>query len=68
MIFEVIDDVELDIASAEQVQRTARVASSGVVIKGYAFHWFPHFLLVSPEPSPGLSRRITGEGPECIGL
>jgi hypothetical protein len=38
MILEIFDDVELDIACAEKLKRAARVASSGVVKKGYAFH------------------------------
>ena len=38
MIFEIFDDVELDIARAKKLKRAARVASSGIVKKGYPFH------------------------------
>jgi hypothetical protein len=38
MIFQIFDDVELDIARAKKLERAARVASSGIVKKCYAFH------------------------------
>jgi hypothetical protein len=37
-IFEIFDDVELDIARAEKLERASRVTSSGIVKKGYSFH------------------------------
>jgi hypothetical protein len=43
MIFQIFEDVELDIARAEYLDRAARIASSRVVIQSYAFHRFPHF-------------------------
>jgi hypothetical protein len=38
MIFQIFDDVELDIARAKYLERAARAPSSGVVQKCYAFH------------------------------
>jgi hypothetical protein len=38
MIFQIFDDVELDIARAKYLERAARAPSSGVVKKGDAFH------------------------------
>ena len=37
-VFEIFDDVELDIARAEKLERASRVTSSGIVKKGYSFH------------------------------
>jgi hypothetical protein len=41
MIFQIVDEVELDLAGAKKIKRAPRVASSGVVKKGYAFHRVP---------------------------
>jgi hypothetical protein len=44
MILEIFDEVELDLARAKKIQRAARVASSGVVKKCYAFHRLPRLV------------------------
>ena len=41
VIFQIVDEVELDLAGAKKIKRAPRVASSGVVKKGYAFHRVP---------------------------
>jgi len=75
MLLQIFNDVELDIARAEQLERAARVPSAGVVIQGDAFHRVLVFLTArekdsrqvralsfNPEPSPDLYHRITGAG------
>ncbi|MFP8875392.1 MAG: hypothetical protein VCB99_00475 [Myxococcota bacterium] len=37
-VFEVVDDVELDVALAQDVQRAARLSSAGVVVDEQSFH------------------------------
>jgi hypothetical protein len=65
MIHEILDGVELDTARAKYLERAFRIASAGIVKKGYSFHWHLFFASVK---SPSLFRRVTGEGSGCTGF
>jgi len=70
MIFQIFDDVELDIARAKYLERAFRVTSARIVKNRYPFHWHLFFSsdkLVSGT-SPDLFRRVTGEGSESTGF
>jgi hypothetical protein len=46
MILEILDGVELDTARAKYLERAFRIASAGIVKKGYSFHWHLFFASV----------------------
>ncbi len=64
MILEIFDDVELDIARPKYLERTSRVASSGIVKEGYSFHrksiGFGVRIYQTPDARPLMESAVSG--------
>jgi len=50
-VVQVLNDVELDVALAQEIQRATRLASTRVVIDEHFRHRFPLYLSNSSQPS-----------------